>query len=126
VTAYSSSATRSALSTEPWVGTAHAVGQRVTPFVRIYSSMTELLLWSEIICIYCLPDKVRAAVIGCLAAVGGIERSMRCAINPSHCSQAEAIEAAAAQTAAQTPSDDSRTISHRASFVSVKTPFCLA
>jgi hypothetical protein len=37
-----------------------------------------------------------------------------------HCSQAEAIEAAAVQTAAQTPSDDNKIISPRASLVSVK------
>lgn len=43
---------------------------------------------------------------------------------PSYCNQAEAIEAAAAQTAAQTPSDDSMTITHRASFVSAKALFC--
>ena len=36
--AYSSSAARSAAATEPWVGTTHAVGQRVTPFVRMNSA----------------------------------------------------------------------------------------
>jgi hypothetical protein len=48
---YSSSAARSAAVTEAWVGTTHAVGQRVTPFVRMYSSMTVSQLASEIISI---------------------------------------------------------------------------
>src|SRR6266513_210792 len=37
---YSSSAARSAAVTEAWVGTTQAVGQRVTPFVRMYSATT--------------------------------------------------------------------------------------
>src|SRR5580700_4038085 len=48
---YSSNAARSAAVTEAWVGTTHAVGQRVTPFVRMYSSMTVSQLASEIISI---------------------------------------------------------------------------
>src|SRR2546423_6148488 len=48
---YSSNAARSASVTEAWVGTTHAVGQRVTPFVRIYSSITVSQLASEIISI---------------------------------------------------------------------------
>src|SRR5690242_20158906 len=45
---YSSKAARSASVTEAWVGTTHAVGQRVTPFVRMYSAMTDSQLLSEI------------------------------------------------------------------------------
>ena len=48
---YSSNAARSAAVTEAWVGTTHAVGQRVTPFVRMYSSMTVSQAASEIISI---------------------------------------------------------------------------
>src|ERR1700741_955489 len=46
---YSSNAARSAAVTEAWVGTTHAVGQRVTPFVRMYSSMTVSQLASGVI-----------------------------------------------------------------------------
>jgi hypothetical protein len=40
--------------------------------------------------------------------------------NLRYCNQAEASEAAAAQIAAQTPSDDNRTTSHKAFFVRPK------
>jgi hypothetical protein len=40
--------------------------------------------------------------------------------NLHHCSQAEAIAAAAVQTAAQTPRDDNKIISHSASLLSAK------
>jgi len=48
---YSSSAARSASVTEPCVGTTQAVGQRVTPFVRMYSAITVWQSSVEIICI---------------------------------------------------------------------------
>ena len=43
-------------------------------------------------------------------------------MNLAYCNQAEAIEAAAAQTAAQIPRDDSSAIIHKASFVSTNAP----
>src|SRR5277367_3392767 len=45
--AYSSSAVRSAAATEPWVGSTHAVGQRVTPRVRMNSSTALSPPWSK-------------------------------------------------------------------------------
>src|SRR5437588_719786 len=105
---YSSNAARSASVTEAWVGTTHAVGQRVTPFVRIYSSITVSQLASEIISIdLSLRTEENTSV-------GSLDSDIR------HCNQAEANDAAAAQMAAQTPSDDNKTSIQNASFVSAR------
>src|SRR5437588_119310 len=94
--------------TEAWVGTTHAVGQRVTAFVRIYSSITVSHLASEIISIdLSLRTEENTSV-------GSPDSDSR------HCSQAEANDAAAAQMAAQTPSDDNKTSIQNASLVSAR------
>jgi hypothetical protein len=96
---YSSNAARSASVTEAWVGTTHAVGQRVTPLVRMYSAMTVSQLSSEItsIDVSLRIEKTRGI------SVGSPNSDIR------HCSQAEANDAAAAQIAAQTPSEVNKT-----------------
>ena len=94
--------------TEAWVWTTHAVGQRVTPFVRIYSSITVSQLASEIISIdLSLRTEENTSV-------GSLDSDIR------HCNQAEANDAAAAQMAAQTPSDDNKTSIQNASLVSAR------
>jgi hypothetical protein len=106
---YSSNAARSASVTEAWVGTTHAVGQRVTPFVRMYSSMTASQLASEIISIdVSLREQRKLREM----PVGSRDSDIR------HCSQAEASDAAAAQMVAQTPNEDIKTSMLKASLVS--------
>jgi hypothetical protein len=83
------------------------VGQRVTPFVRMYSSMTVSQLASEIISI---DVSLRIEEITGMP-VGSQDSDIR------HCSQAEASDAAAAQMAAQTLNEDNRTSIQKASLV---------